>query len=44
MANGPVALAIYATADGRKPFQEWVESLKDYEAKARVFVRLERVR
>jgi putative component of toxin-antitoxin plasmid stabilization module len=24
--------------------QEWVESLKDYEAKARVFVRLERVR
>src|ERR1017187_263360 len=40
MANGLVALAIYATAGGRKPFQEWVESLKDYEAKARVFVRL----
>jgi probable addiction module antidote protein len=35
LANGPVALAIYATADGRKPFQEWVESLKDFEAKAR---------
>jgi putative component of toxin-antitoxin plasmid stabilization module len=27
-------------ADGSKPFQEWVESLKDYEAQARVFVRL----
>jgi putative addiction module killer protein len=44
MANGPVALVIYAAADGRKPFQEWVESLKDYEAQAGVFVRLERVR
>ncbi|MGA2595208.1 MAG: hypothetical protein ABSH32_35395, partial [Bryobacteraceae bacterium] len=44
MANGTVALAIYAAADGKKPFQEWVESLKDYEAQARVFVRLERVR
>jgi putative addiction module killer protein len=44
MANGPVAVAIYATVDGRKPFQEWVESLKNYEAKARVFVRLGRVR
>jgi hypothetical protein len=39
-----VGLAIYATADARKPFEEWTESLKDYEAKARVFVRLGRVR
>jgi hypothetical protein len=29
MANGSVALSIYAAADGRKPFQEWVESLKE---------------
>ena len=39
-----MALAIYATADGRKPFQEWLGSLKDYEAQARVLARLERVR
>lgn len=44
MVTGPVALSIYATADGRKPFQEWVDSLKDREVKARMFVRLERVR
>jgi putative component of toxin-antitoxin plasmid stabilization module len=36
------AFAIYAP-DGRKPFEEWVESLKDHGAKARV-LRLERVR
>jgi len=37
-------VTIYATTDGRKPFEEWVESLKDLDAKARVFVRLRRVR
>jgi putative addiction module killer protein len=30
--------------DGRKPFQEWIDSLNDYDAQARVLVRLERVR
>jgi len=44
MANGSIRLAIYETADGRRPFQEWIQSLKDYRAQARVFVRLERVR
>src|SRR5579863_9663476 len=44
MADGPKELRIYSTADGKKPFQEWIESLKDGEAQARILVRLERVR
>jgi putative addiction module killer protein len=44
MADGPKELRIYSTADGKKPFQDWIESLTDGEAKARILVRLERVR
>jgi putative addiction module killer protein len=40
----PRTLRIYATSDGTKPFQEWIDSLKDREAQARVLVRMERVR
>lgn len=43
MTVGPKVLRIYATAGGRKPFQEWLDSLKDYSAKARILVRLDRV-
>ena len=44
MVNEPRTLRIYSTSDGRRPFQEWIDSLRDYDAQARVFVRLERVR
>jgi putative addiction module killer protein len=44
VADGLRTLRIYSTTDGRKPFQEWLDSLKDYQAQARIFVRLERVR
>jgi putative addiction module killer protein len=44
MRGGPRILRIYSTVDGRKPFQEWLDSLKDYNAQARILVRLERVR
>jgi len=30
MADGPKELRIYSTADGKKPFQEWIESLTDH--------------
>jgi len=33
----------YLTVDGRDPFQEWLESLRDRQAKARVAVRLNRM-
>ena len=44
MPAEPRALQIYVTADGKRPFQEWLDSLKDYEAQGRVLARLERVR
>jgi putative addiction module killer protein len=44
MTDQPRTLRVYSTPDGRKPFQEWIDSLNDYDAQARVLVRLERVR
>src|SRR5258708_5356631 len=38
------ALQIYVTRDGKRPFQEWIGSLKDFEAQGRILARLERVR
>jgi putative addiction module killer protein len=37
-------LRIYRTADGRLPFEEWLASLHDERALARILVRLDRVR
>jgi putative addiction module killer protein len=36
-------LRIYATADGRQPFSEWLSSLPDAQARARIRARLLRV-
>ncbi len=44
MPGEPKGLEIYVTPDGKRPFQEWLASLKDYEAQGRVLARLERVR
>ena len=33
----------YVTADGRDPFQDWLEALRDRQAKARVAVRINRM-
>ena len=44
MSDGPRTLRIYSTVGGRKPFQEWIDSLKDYRAQARILVRLDRIR
>jgi len=33
----------YLTAEGRDPFQEWFEALRDRQAKARIAVRLNRM-
>ncbi len=44
MANESKTLRIYSTSEGRKPFQEWIDSLRDYDARARILVRLDRVR
>lgn len=40
----PRALRIYVAPDGKRPFQEWIDSLKDYQAQGHIQARLERVR
>lgn len=35
---------VFATDEGRMPFAEWVESLRDNQARAQIVVRLNRVR
>lgn len=39
----PKKVVIYADADGREPFTEWLESLKDGTGRKRILVRLRRV-
>jgi putative addiction module killer protein len=44
MNENPIELLEYLTEDGRHPFREWLEGLKDRMARARIRVRLNRVR
>lgn len=39
-----IELREYITEDGRNPFREWLEGLRDREARARIRVRLNRIR
>ena len=43
MEAQPREIQNYLTADGRSPFQEWVDSLRDIKARVRIEKRLERV-
>lgn len=38
-----IELRTYVTADGRAPFDEWMEELRDVQARARIRARLVRV-
>lgn len=40
----PQEIREYVAADGRNPFREWFHSLKDIRARARIRVRLNRIR
>ena len=44
MSEAIVEVLEYLTPDGRNPFREWLEALKDREARARVRVRINRIR
>jgi putative addiction module killer protein len=44
MSEPTVEILEYLTTDGRNPFRDWVEALKDREARARIRVRINRVR
>lgn len=39
----PREIQRYATPDGRIPFSEWLDSLRDFKGKAKIVKRLERV-
>ena len=43
MEATPKELRIYTTEDGREPFTEWLASLRDSRARAKIRVRLDRV-
>jgi putative addiction module killer protein len=44
MDPAPQTLLEYVTAEGRIPFREWMHALRDIRARARIRVRLNRVR
>jgi putative addiction module killer protein len=44
MNDTPVELLEYLTDNGRNPFREWLEGLRDRQARARIRVRLNRIR
>ncbi len=39
----PKELQFYVTENGREPFREWLSSLGDHKARAKIWVRLDRV-
>ncbi len=43
MEAQPKEIRNYLTAEGRSPFQEWLDSLRDIKARVRIEKRLERV-
>ena len=44
MGSAERDLQIYLTENGRAPFSEWLEALRDEKAQAKIRVRLDRVR
>ena len=44
MDKAPHTLDEYVTAEGKNPFREWLHALRDVRARARIRVRLNRVR
>ena len=43
MEATPKELRVYITTEGREPFNEWLNSLRDQTARAKIRVRLDRV-
>jgi putative addiction module killer protein len=37
-------IRVYVTRDGKRPFEEWIKSLRDKRARARIFARIDRLR
>lgn len=44
MQSFPYEVEYYVTVTGKRPFQEWLESLRDVNGRAKVRIRLDRAR
>ena len=44
MSDYQIEILEYLTEDGRNPFQKWLKKLKDRQARAKIRVRLNRIR
>lgn len=44
MNDSPIELLEYLTEDGHNPFRKWLEELRDRQARAKIRVRLNRIR
>ena len=44
MQSFPYSIEYYLTTNGRKPFKEWLDGLRDITARQKVRIRLDRVR
>lgn len=44
MNNSQIELLEYLTEDGQNPFRKWLEKLRDRQARAKIRVRLNRIR
>ena len=44
MNDSPIELLEYLAEDGQNPFRKWLEKLKDRQARAKIRVRLNRIR
>ena len=44
MAIFPYEIEYYITREGKKPFQAWLENLRDVMARAKIRIRLNRAR
>ncbi len=40
----PYSIEYYVAEDGKKPFKDWLENLRDVRARAKIRVRIDRVR
>ncbi len=44
MEATPSDLQVYATGDGKVPFSEWINALKDLQGAAKILLRLDRIK
>ncbi len=44
MESTPKEIQIYETKDGKRPFSRWLDSLQDLNARAKILIRIDRIK